>query len=261
MVNLLLEEKGRIGIIKINRPKVKNALNKESLLELRNAIRAYRKNKKIRAILITGIDNSFSAGMDLKSVQGLTSEKVQWVASLGRLVLLEINNGIEYEIDPVEFFEQVLKGHEIKYEIGENWKPIIAAINGYALGGGLELACACDFRFASKNATLGYPEIDLRIFPSWGGTQFTTKILGIPKSEYLIFTCERIDSNKAREIGLINDVFNDADLFNKSFEFARKLTKKDLNILKNVKILIEQSFGNNLIKGLALEYKFTKNWK
>ncbi|MHA1271731.1 MAG: enoyl-CoA hydratase/isomerase family protein [Candidatus Helarchaeota archaeon] len=258
--NLILEKFGRIGVIRINRPYIKNAINENTLLELRDSIREFRNNDKIKALMITGVENSFSAGMDLKSVHGLPPSKVRWIASLGRLVLLEINTGVEFETDPVKFFNDILEKKGFQYKIGKNWKPIIAAINGYALGGGLELACSCDFRFVCTSAILGYPEIDLRIFPSWGGTQFTTKIIGTSKSQQLIFTCEKISAYKAKELGLVNDVFNDDILFEKSLEFTKKISRKDISLLRDVKFMIEQSFGDKLIKGLSLEYASTTHW-
>ncbi|MBD3227319.1 MAG: hypothetical protein GF329_03950 [Candidatus Lokiarchaeota archaeon] len=262
--NLRLERDARVGIIILDRSEVKNAINEDTMLEIREAIRKFRSDKKIRILMITGAEQSgsFSAGMDLKSVYGLDRSKICWITALGRLLLLEINTGIEFETDPVEYFEGILNNRKINWDLGENWKPIIAAINGYALGGGLELACACDFRFASDYAKvlLGYPEIDLRIFPAWGGTQFTTKILGEPQSKNLIFTGQKITAKKAKEIGLINEIYEKQQFLEKCIEFAKNLSRKDLNVLRNTKKLIEQSFGDKLIKGMALEYKYTKNW-
>ncbi|MHA1383949.1 MAG: enoyl-CoA hydratase/isomerase family protein [Candidatus Helarchaeota archaeon] len=253
--NIKLEIKNRIGFIIIDRPKVLNAINEQTLLELRKAFRELRNNEKIRVIIITGTGRSFSAGFDLKSGVGVSNSKLRWTSSLGRLVLLEIKTGVEFDIDPVKYFDGILQGGEVNWKIGEKWKPVIAQINGYALGGGLEISCACDFRFASESAILGFPEVDLGIFPAWGGTQLSTLILGTPKAKHLMYTCEKITSKKAKKIGLVDDVFSNDDLSDKTLKFAKSIAKKDPKILKKVKILTEQIFGEKLIKGLALEQK------
>lgn len=257
--NLIVDRKVRIGIIRINRPDIKNAINKETMIELRKAMREFRNNDKIRVIIITGIKDSFSAGMDLKSVHGLEKSEVEWISALGRLVLLEIKTGIEFDVDPVDYFKEVIIDNKIEWKIGENWKPIVAAIDGFALGGGLELACACDFRFASKKSILGYPEVDLRIFPAWGGTQYTPLIIGLAKAKHLIFSCDKISAKEAKDLGLIHEVY-DEDLWEKSIEFAKSLSRKDLKILRMVKSMVEQSTGEKLIKGLAMEYEYSKVW-
>ncbi|MHA1233187.1 MAG: enoyl-CoA hydratase/isomerase family protein, partial [Candidatus Helarchaeota archaeon] len=231
--NLTLEKKGKLGIIIINRPEVKNAINEQTLLELRSAIREFRNNKRIRAIMITGIKDSFSAGMDLKSVQGLSTEKVNWITALGRTVLFEIFSGMKIEVDPIDFFEDSENVHINKLEIGHNWKPVIAAINGYALGGGLELACACDFRVASRRAILGFPEVNLGIFPAWGGTQLSTKLLGMPISKYLIFTGSRITADHAFNIGLLHEIYEEEEFFDKSIEFGKRISSKNIDLLRN----------------------------
>jgi enoyl-CoA hydratase/carnithine racemase len=257
--NLITDRKVRIGIIKINRPYIKNAINKETMLEIRKAVREFRNNDKIKVILITGVKGSFSAGMDLKSVHGLEKSEVEWISALGRLVLLEIKTGIEFDMDPVDYFKGVLLDNKIQWKIGENWKPLVAAIDGYALGGGLELALACDFRFASENSILGYPEVDLRIFPAWGGTQYTPLIIGPAKAKHLIISCDKISAQEAKDLGLIHDVFK-TDLMEKSLEFAKGLSRKDQKILRMVKSMVEQSTGEKLIKGLAMEHEYSTNW-
>lgn len=204
---------------------------------------------------------SFSTGVDLKSIPGIPFSKRIWIAALARLVLLEIKTGIEFEVDPIEYFEDILKGGRIEWKIDENWKPVIAQINGYALGGGLELACACDFRYAGESAIIGFPEVDLRIFPAWGGTQFSYEILGVSRAKYLMYTCEKITAEKGMEIGLIDKVFKDDELAKETLKFAQSLSKKDPQALKDVKTLTEQSHGEQLIKGLALEHEKASNWK
>jgi len=252
---LIIEKERKVGFIIINRPKVLNAINEETLFELRTALRELRNDDKIRAIIITGKGRSFSAGFDLKSGSGVPNSKLIWTSSLGRLVILEIITGIEYNTDPVEFFDRILKNEEISFEIGKKWKPIIAQINGFALGGGLELVCASDFKIAGESAILGFPEVDLGIFPAWGGTQLSTLILGVPQAKYLMHTCKKITANEAKKMGLINEVFKDGELSSETLKFAKKLAKKDLNVLRKVKILTDSFFDNLLMKGLALEQK------
>ncbi len=259
--HLIVEKKGRVGLITINRKEVKNAFDEKTRVEFRDAIREFRNEKSVRVIVITGTEGSFSAGQDLKSVAGVPRERVNWLTDFGRLMLLEIATGVQYTADPAEFFNKVNVSGVAHWEIGESWKPVIAQINGYALGGGFEIACACDFRFAAKSAVIGFPEVDMRIFPAWGGTQFSVVVAGVPLAKYMNFTGERVSATKALEMGFLHGIFEDGDLAEQTMTFARALAQKHLPTLRQIKILLEHSRGEQLIRGLALEHELASKWE
>lgn len=181
MKNIILDldTKG-IGIIKINRPEVLNALDKDTLLELNDAVEFAKDEDKIKVVIITGVgDRSFCSGGDLKYV---------------------------VDINPIEAEKFATSIHNILNKIENLDKPVIAAINGYALGGGCQIALACDIRIASCNAKMGQPEVKLGILPGWGGTQRLSRIVGIAQSKELIYTGKIINAYRAKQIGLVNHV-------------------------------------------------------
>jgi 3-hydroxypropionyl-coenzyme A dehydratase len=196
MTNVLLDLQFKeISILKINRPEVLNALDKRVISELDEVIDAVNQDDNIKVIIITGAgERSFCAGGDIRYVIG---------------------------IDPQEAEEYATHAHNLLNKIENLDKPVIAAINGYALGGGCQLALACDIRIASSNAKLGQPEVKMGIPPGWGGTQRLTRIIGVAKSKELIFTGKVITAFEAEKIGLINKVV--------------KLTEIEESILQNTK--------------------------
>ena len=196
MTNVLLDLQFKeICILKINRPEVLNALDKRVIAELDEVIDAVNQDDTIKVIIITGAgERSFCAGGDIRYVIG---------------------------IDPREAEEYATYAHNLLNKIENLDKPVIAAINGYALGGGCQLALACDIRIASSNAKIGQPEIKMGIPPGWGGTQRLTRIIGMAKSKELIYTGKVITAFEAEKIGLINKVV--------------KLTEKEESALQNIK--------------------------
>lgn len=189
------EEKGPIGIITIDRPKALNALNSQVFSDLDAALDLVGEN--IRCLILTGAgEKSFVAGADIGEMSGLNKEQ-------GR-----------------EFCEN---GHRVvrRYETFEI--PIIAAVNGFALGGGCELAMACDIRIASDNALFGQPEAGLGIPPGAGGTQRLPRIVGMGIAKELVYTCDRIKAQKALEIGLVNAVYPQAELMAEAMKLAEKI--------------------------------------
>jgi 3-hydroxypropionyl-coenzyme A dehydratase len=169
-----------IAIIKINRPEVLNALDNEVAAELYTAIEIAGMDDKIKAVIITGTgERSFCAGGDLRYF---------------------IN------IDPIEAERYASFMHNLLNKIENLEKPVIAAINGYALGGGCQLALACDIRIASNNAKIGQTEVTVGIPPGWGGTQRLLRIVGPAKAKELIYTGKMISANEAERIGLVNKV-------------------------------------------------------
>jgi 3-hydroxypropionyl-coenzyme A dehydratase len=181
MKNVILDVVfNNICILKINRPDILNAIDKDVLLDLKEAIDFAKNDDKIKVVIITGEgERSFCSGGDLKYVSEINPTEAEKFASSVHCILNEIEN-----LD----------------------KPVIAAINGYALGGGCQLALACDLRIASCNALFGQPEVKLGITPGWGGTQRLSRIIGIAQSKELIYTGKVINAYKANEIGLVNQV-------------------------------------------------------
>src|SRR5215212_2886555 len=179
VLDLQAKDEG-IAIIKINRPDVLNALNKETMSELSTAIDIVGADDKIKVVIITGAgERSFCAGADLRYV---------------------------VNIDPIEAERYATFIHGLLNKIENLEKPVIAAINGYALGGGCELALACDIRIASSNAKIGQTEVTVGIPPGWGGTQRLLRIAGPSKTKELIYTGKMITAEEAERIGLVNRV-------------------------------------------------------
>ena len=215
------------GIITINRPKALNALNPKVLKALENALEKAERDEKVKVILITGAgDKSFVAGADIGEMSKMSPSQAREFSKLGQKVLRKI--------------EQMEK-------------PVIAVVNGYALGGGLELAISCDYILASENAQLGQPEVGLGIFPGFGGTQRLVRILGKLRAKELIFWGERISAQKALEIGLVNQVVPQDKLMEKAKELAQKLMSKGLVAIGLAKLAIERGSELDLDSGLALE--------
>jgi enoyl-CoA hydratase len=195
--NLLIERDGRVAMVTINRPKVLNALNAPTLDELRRAMLDLKRDSAIRVIVITGAGiKSFVAGADI-------NELATQSAASGR--------------------EHALAGQHV-FDVIENLgKPVIAAVNGYALGGGCELAMACTFRIAADTATFGQPEINLGILPGYGGTQRLPRLVGKGKAMELILTGAPITAAEAERIGLVNRVVPAADLIVEVTQIASAL--------------------------------------
>jgi 3-hydroxypropionyl-coenzyme A dehydratase len=180
MENVIAEKRSNTLLIKINRPHMLNAINYKLVTELKDTIDSAESDGDILSIIITGEgEKSFSAGGDLKYVITLTSTEA------------------------IEYAEHV---HELLNKIENYPKPVIAAINGYALGGGCQIALACDLRIASRNARIGQPEVTIGISPGWGGTQRLSRIVGISKAKELIFTGKTITAEDALKIKLVNQV-------------------------------------------------------
>jgi 3-hydroxypropionyl-coenzyme A dehydratase len=195
-----------ICILKINRPDILNAIDKDVLLDLKEAVDFAKNDDKIKVVIITGEgERSFCSGGDLKYVSKISPTEAEKFASSVHYILNEIEN------------------------LG---KPVIAAINGYALGGGCQLALACDLRIASCNALFGQPEVKLGITPGWGGTQRLSRIIGIAQSKELIYTGKVIDAYKANQIGLVNQVVevgnDDGDVYKSNSIPRNKTMNNDL---------------------------------
>jgi 3-hydroxypropionyl-coenzyme A dehydratase len=179
--HIVLESQvNEVAIIKINRPEVLNALDKQVAAELRTALDIANTDDKIKVIIITGTgERSFCAGGDIRYVAN---------------------------IDPIEAERYATFIHNLLNKIENLEKPVIAAINGYALGGGCQLALACDIRIASSNAKIGQTEVTIGVLPGWGGTQRLSRIVGPAKAKELIYSGKMITAEEAERIGLVNKV-------------------------------------------------------
>jgi len=224
---VLFQQEDGIGIITINRPGALNALNPEVLKALENALEKAERDEKVKVILITGSgEKAFVAGADIAEMSKMSPREAREFSKLGQKVFRKI--------------EQMEK-------------PVIAVVNGYALGGGLELAISCDYILASENAQFGQPEVDLGIFPGFGGTQRLPRILGKLRAKELIFGGERIPAQKALGIGLVNEVAPQDKLMERARELAKKLMSKGLIAIGLAKRAIEQGTDLDLDSGLLIE--------
>jgi enoyl-CoA hydratase len=225
--NTLYEKSEGIATITINRPEALNALNAETVQEIMARLEDAENDETVKVIVITGAgDRAFSAGADLKMMKDVSSVRAVELSRLGQ----KLCNQIE--------------------ALG---KPVIAAINGYALGGGLELAMACDLRVASENAQLGQPEINVGLIPGWGGTQRLPRFVGKGIAKEMIFTGRRIDAKTAERLGLLNMVVPADQLKAKVKELATELIGKPPIAMKLSKALVNNSTETHPEVGLWQE--------
>ena len=193
--NIIFETEGKIALVTINRPQSLNALNAKTISELSAVLDEISTDSIIRVAIITGSgEKSFVAGADIKEFSDFGKEAAEQLARNGQNILF----------DKIENLN----------------KPVIAAVNGFALGGGLELAMSCHIRYASDNARLGLPEVTLGLIPGYGGTQRLPKLVGKGLANELIFSAKMIPAQRAKEIGLVNEVFSQEDLVSKAKELA-----------------------------------------
>src|SRR6186997_1158337 len=197
--NLLIERDDAVAVITFNRPKVLNALNTQTLTDLSNAIEAFKADPGVRAVILTGAgEKSFVAGADINELAVQT---------------------------PVSGREHALAGQHVLDLIENLGKPVIVAINGFALGGGCELAMACTLRLAADTARIGQPEIALGLLPGYAGTQRLPRLVGRGRAMELILTGTPIAADEAQRIGLVNRVVPAADLMKAAKELAAQLAK------------------------------------
>ena len=214
-------------MLTIDRPEAMNALDVETLGKLRDRLTELRKDDAVRVIVLTGAgDKAFAAGADIKYMSGLSVEQAKQWGALGHQV------GQLLEIAP---------------------KVSLAAINGFALGGGCELALACDLRYAASTAKLGQPEVNLGIFPGWGGTQRLARVCGLGVAKDLILTGRVVDAKEARRIGLVNDVFEPAELMGTTVKIAHLIASKGPLALGEAKAAINHALQGDYVKSLEAE--------
>lgn len=225
--NIMLEKEESISILTINRPKVLNALNAETLAEIDVALEEIKKDLQIRALIITGAgDKAFIAGADIVYMSKLSPLEAKDFSRLGQVIFSKIEN----------------------LSI-----PVIAAINGFALGGGCELACACDIRVASDKARFGQPEVSLGILPGFGGTQRLTRLINPGLAKEIIFTADMYDAQFAQQIGLVNHIVPVAELLNYCKNMAKKIAARGPVAVKLAKEAINEGLEMDVEKALIHE--------
>ena len=227
MKNILLDKADAIATVTINRPKSLNALNKETLLEMRTCFRELAEDRSIRVVIITGAgEKAFIAGADISFMQGLEPEAGK---AFGKL------------------------GHEVMHTIEYLPKPVIAAINGFALGGGCELAISCDMRIAATNAKFGQPEVNLGIIPGFGGTQRLPRLIGKGLANELIFSGNIIDSAEACRIGLVNRVVAPENLMGECRDLALKIASRGPGAVRLCKEAVNNGMEMDLQRACVYE--------
>lgn len=225
--NILTEIKNEVLIITINRPDKLNALNKQTLEELHETLVSAENDKSIRALIITGAGTkAFVAGADIAEFANFTTKEGQQLSS---------------------------NGHFKVFNFIENYsKPVIAAVNGFALGGGLELAMACHMRVVSSNAKMGLPEVSLGVIPGYGGTQRLAQLVGKGKAFEMISTADTISADDAYKWGLANHITPQEELLNKCFEITSKIITKSPVAVKAAIKAINAGY-NNKFNGYEVE--------
>jgi len=214
-VSVRVERLDATAVVTVDRPEALNALDLETLSELRDRLRELAAEETVRAVVVTGAgERAFVAGADIKYMRGLGAHEAREWGALG---------------------------HETARLLEEMPKPTLAAVNGFALGGGCELALACDLRYASSRARLGQPEIDLGIVPGWGGTQRLARVCGLGVAKELIFTGRQVEAAEALRLGLINAVAD--PVLEHALQVARALAAKSPLALAVAKRLLNLSPG------------------
>lgn len=224
---VLFENENGIGIVTINRPKALNALNKEVLINLGKIMDEVAADNSVKVVIITGSgEKSFVAGADITEMQPLTA------------------------VDGREFGRL---GQSVNSKIEKLPQPVIAAVNGFALGGGCELAMACDIRIAAENAKFGQPEVSLGIPPGFGGTQRLSRLVGKGRAKELLFTGDMIDASEAYRIGLVNKVVAPAELMDAARTMSQKIMARAPIAVQLCKAAVNEGLEMGLESGISYE--------
>lgn len=227
--NILVSQEGAVAVVKMNRPKALNALNSATLAELDQVIAKLEADESVSVLILTGEGKAFVAGADISEMASLTAEEGRAFARLGQAVFSRVERCV---------------------------KPVIAAINGFALGGGCELSLACDIRLASVNAKFGQPETGLGITPGFAGTQRLPKVVGVAKAKELIYTSGIIDAQEALRIGLVNQVFEAEMLMEEAMKMAQKIAGNGQLAVRYSKAAIDTGLNMNAAAGSAIEESY-----
>jgi len=223
--NIIAKTEGAVGVITLNRPKALNALNAELLAELCNALETWDADDTVRCIVLTGSERAFAAGADIKEMQPRSY----------------------MEMFKANFFADAAD------RIAALRKPIVAAVAGYALGGGCELAMLCDFIIAADTAKFGQPEINLGVMPGIGGTQRLTRFVGKSKAMEMCLTGRNMDAAEAERSGLVSRVVPAAELMSEAMKAARTIAEKSVPIVMMTKETINRAYETTLAEGIRFE--------
>lgn len=223
------EQDGYVGIITINRPKALNALNTEVLTDLEAVIDGIDL-EQVRAVIVTGAgEKSFVAGADIGAMSKMTKEEGQAFGKFGNDIFLKL------ESLPI---------------------PTIAAVNGFALGGGNELAMSCDIRICSENAVFGQPEVGLGITPGFGGTQRLVRLIGTGKAKEMIYSAKNIKADEAYRVGLVNAVYSQEELMPAAMKLAKKIASNAPIAVRNCKKAITEGYLSDMGHAAEVEEKW-----
>ena len=229
MENLLFEKKNHIGLVTINRPEALNCFNYATLKELGELVEQIRVDKDVRIVIFTGAgDKAFSAGADLKERKTLTESEVR---------------------------RNVHKIRTVFQAVADLPQPTIAAVNGYAFGGGFELMLACDFRIAVSQAKMGLTETSWAIIPGAGGTQRLPRLIGEAKAKELILTAKKIGAEEAKGYGILTSVVEAEQLMDACYELANSILQNGPIAVQQAKFAISQGMNTDLHTGLEIEAK------
>ncbi|WP_417769590.1 enoyl-CoA hydratase [Stappia sp.] len=222
--NIRVEKRGRVALVTLNRPKALNALNSELIAELNAALALFESDDKVGCVVLTGSEKAFAAGADIKEMSSLSFVEA-------------------YKTDFITSWDQVSRFR----------KPIIAAVAGYALGGGCELAMMCDFILAADNAKFGQPEITLGVMPGAGGTQRLTRFVGKSKAMEMCLTGRMMDAEEAERSGLVSRVVPLDELVDEALKVAEKIADFSLPIAMMTKESVNRAYETTLAEGVRFE--------
>jgi len=229
MEMISFEKQGPVGILKFNRPKVLNALNRELLNELEDFLTAQIKSELVRVLIVTGQGKAFVAGADIKEMQAYDTAAAREFCQLGQRITTLL-----------ETLEMIT----------------IAAVNGFALGGGLEIALSCDFIYVSNQAKMGLPEVSLGVIPGFGGTQRLSRAVGTRMAQELIATGRAIDAAEALRIGLANAVTEPEELMNKALKTAQSILKNSFAAVCRAKHAVNDGAELVITEALQVEQNY-----
>lgn len=221
---IVVEKNKGVGLIRLNRPKALNALNTELIVEVNQALDDLEKDQSIGCIVLTGSEKAFAAGADIKEMADLSFPNIYFD----------------------DFFN-------LADRIAQRRKPLIAAVSGYALGGGCELALMCDFIYCADNAKFALPEVTLGVLPGIGGTQRLTLAVGKAKAMEMCLTARQMGAVEAEQSGLVARVFEQAELLEQTLVAAEKIAEKSLTAVMMIKESINRAFEVSLAEGLRFE--------
>ena len=221
---IIFESQKDIGILRFNRPKQLNAINEEMIEEMEDFFSKIP--QEVKVLILTGQGKAFVAGAD-----------ISYLAKLS----------------PLEARRFVRRGQELFFKIEALPIPVIACVNGFALGGGLEIAMSCDFIYCSKNAKFGQPEVNLGIMPGFGGTQRLSRLVGKAVAKELCMTGRIISADEAKELGIVNKVFPEEELWDETIKVAQQISSKGRVSLRAIKRSIDRGFDLDLRSGCYIE--------